>query len=319
MQWFLAGAELSKAIGQILGENGCRCAVAFWGTGARELLSPENHAARLVCNLKSGGTNPHEIERFPRNIVKQHETLHAKVYIGQSRAIVCSANVSANGLGREGGEQAHWSEAGILTDDTAAIAEWFDAIWKASRDISPEDIKNAKALWHIAQRNRPSLRSIAEFIVGGGEVPLLYPVPDTEWEYSSDDLDPEQRTQIDMSLAVARGDREAMAPGKWLLVWELSDRRRNPYWFFTGPLLEKAFHYRGERRLRDSVLMDKMPPRQPFTLTPDVVGIMRSVISQPAFTDLLATSDDEPFYTAARLKLNRRFWEACANRAAQRA
>jgi hypothetical protein len=44
-------------------------AVAFWGLGAEELLSPNRHY-RIICNLDTGSTNPEAI----RKIVNQAGT-----------------------------------------------------------------------------------------------------------------------------------------------------------------------------------------------------------------------------------------------------
>lgn len=82
--------------------------MAFWGKGAESLIFPRPPHLQIVCNLKSGATNPKVIESIPRAFVRQHDALHAKVYIGDDTAIICSANASANGLGFEGREQDLW-------------------------------------------------------------------------------------------------------------------------------------------------------------------------------------------------------------------
>jgi hypothetical protein len=48
--------------------------------------------------IKAGQTDPTEIARYIRKGVEVHNEpwLHAKVYVSPKRAVICSANVSAN-------------------------------------------------------------------------------------------------------------------------------------------------------------------------------------------------------------------------------
>jgi hypothetical protein len=78
MDCFVAGNDLSKAINEILREDTCRCAVAFWGKGARKNLATNAAQLKLICNLRSGGTNPFEIEKLLRISIRQCDTLHAR-------------------------------------------------------------------------------------------------------------------------------------------------------------------------------------------------------------------------------------------------
>jgi hypothetical protein len=185
MTTFLVGAELRKEIEDVLSEEGCRCAVAFWGAGsAAKLHGKGTGNFKLVCNLASGGTNPFEIEKLKRGNVRQCDALHAKVYLGSIRAVITSANVSANGLGLEGIEQARWIEAGVLVHDTAEISKWFDALWEKSGRIEDPHLAHAKDAWKLRQRAKPSLQSIADLDVEKGKTPLLYWLGDSDWKYN---------------------------------------------------------------------------------------------------------------------------------------
>lgn len=101
--------------------RGCdlRCAVAFWGIGATDRLFPSGvpEDARIVCELSIGSTNPEVLRAMgaPENKRLKHlEQLHAKVYISDQGAIVCSANASDNGIGFV--EVAGLVEAGVLIE-----------------------------------------------------------------------------------------------------------------------------------------------------------------------------------------------------------
>jgi len=111
---------------------------------------------KLICNLKSGATNPDTIEALRNKngvTLKQHDRLHAKVVVGSTTAVVGSANLSSNGLNLEGDELQGWEEAALLTRDATqldAIKQWFGAMWRDSRNIDDQDIEEARTKW--AQR-----------------------------------------------------------------------------------------------------------------------------------------------------------------------
>jgi hypothetical protein len=85
-------------------------AVAFWGDGATKGLGLDKkrgEVATVICNLKSGGTNPNEIrELWKANINPlQCDKLHGKVYLFDDCVIIGSSNASSNGL------RGFWGEA----------------------------------------------------------------------------------------------------------------------------------------------------------------------------------------------------------------
>ena len=144
---FLDGKAVTAEIAK-LGESSrkVKLAVAFWGDGATEKLRLGKKAS-VVCNLRSGGTNPHEIEKLTDQCVsvRQCDTLHGKVYLFDEHVIIGSSNASANGLALQGNELARWSEANILTTDRSiyeAAERWIDGL--DVRDITPSDLDAAK-------------------------------------------------------------------------------------------------------------------------------------------------------------------------------
>jgi len=135
-----------------------RCAVAFWGKDAEQFQRALGPRTQIICNLESGATNPYVIAAFLKAgiPVKTLATLHAKVYRGTDAAIVGSANCSTNGLAVEEGRG--WDEAGVQVTNQktlAAIDAWLDGMWKAARNITPADIREAKALWKLRRQGRP--------------------------------------------------------------------------------------------------------------------------------------------------------------------
>ncbi|HQX05807.1 MAG TPA: phospholipase D family protein [Zoogloea sp.] len=114
---FLSDVALSSAVHDMLATKDClNLAVAFWGHGAETEKKQTYTEVRIVCNLTMGGTNPGTvrklIERFSADNVRQLDTLHAKVLIGDDQVIVSSANISTNGVGDDAEKPATWREAG---------------------------------------------------------------------------------------------------------------------------------------------------------------------------------------------------------------
>lgn len=180
---FLDDKKLGPAIADILRGCGVRCAVAFWGTGAVEhLFGPEGlpDDARIVCDLSMESTNPKELRALgaPNSRrVKHLVGLHAKVYISDRGAIICSANASENGIGFR--DLAGLVEAGVfLAPDTngyARAAAWFRRVWRRSETLGPAALARATEAWDRRPRGGGPKRV---FPIADGVPSLLKTVAD---------------------------------------------------------------------------------------------------------------------------------------------
>lgn len=159
---FLTSSDYQQAVTALAAdEEELLAAVAFWGKEADQLICPRaGQRARLICNLDSGATNPQVIKALrkkPGVTIRQSDKLHAKVIAGAKKALVGSANLSANGLNLEGSEQSWWDEAGLLTEEPGQIAsihQWFNQQWKDSRTISDKDLLLAQQRWSQRRSGR---------------------------------------------------------------------------------------------------------------------------------------------------------------------
>lgn len=151
-------------------------AVAFWGDGADATIHPDDgKPLRVICNLRSGGTNPAVIKLLVDRAkamahvqIRQCDRLHAKLVVGPTSAIIGSANVSANGLGLEGVEVAHWLEAAIQTAERHEVhsaQEWFNQLWLSndSRPITDQDLADATEAYDKNRDGRPDYSRKAPF------------------------------------------------------------------------------------------------------------------------------------------------------------
>ncbi|WP_192459569.1 phospholipase D family protein [Musicola keenii] len=168
---FISSFEYLQAVKSIVSEeNEVRAAVAFWGNGADSIFThKKNKKVKIICNLASGATNPVVIQNLSLLSgyeLRQHDRLHAKVIVGDKKAIVGSANCSSNGLNFEGDELTGWEEAGILTEDELQISninKWFDDMWEESSYISLVDIEDAMQKWNKKRAMRSTSSSIKKF------------------------------------------------------------------------------------------------------------------------------------------------------------
>jgi len=145
---FLTGPALHKAVEAVAKSRRLRCAVAFWGNGAENLIGGfRGRDIKIICNLNHMGTNPRVIERFPRACVRRNDALHAKVYIGDAHTVVTSANASADALGFDGIGADGWIEAGIKFRTSRKVIDWFDRLWTVSGKVSDADIEAAAKAW----------------------------------------------------------------------------------------------------------------------------------------------------------------------------
>ncbi len=156
---FLASAsEIASQIQNMLEAHNpkrvFRIAVAFWGDGALEFIENTTCSYQIICNLKSGGTNPaviRSISQHPKFSIHQLNTLHAKVLIGDSGSLISSANFSINGLALKGNNSSTLNEAGVFlptkTGKHIQAIDWFEKMWSLSEVIRESDLKEADRIW----------------------------------------------------------------------------------------------------------------------------------------------------------------------------
>jgi hypothetical protein len=158
---FLDDQDLGPAIISLMAGSDVRCAVAFWGTDAADQLFPKGlpEAGQIVCDISLGCTNPQELRALgaPANPKLKHlKRLHAKVYLSDRGAIVCSANASDNGIGFA--DVAGLVEAGVFiapgSKSLGPVEAWFERIWKRSKMVDPAALARAEDAWKRRPRGR---------------------------------------------------------------------------------------------------------------------------------------------------------------------
>lgn len=152
----LHGKALSRSILNLFRAPGTlRCAVAFWGPKWATLAC--QHEAEVVLDISMGGTTQNALEAFGLNerepqatggLVTVLDGLHAKIYLGEQKAIVGSANASSRALGAKDGKPILY-EAGIeierCRDEKAYrdVEKLYEYYRQLSRSLTPDDFSKA--------------------------------------------------------------------------------------------------------------------------------------------------------------------------------
>lgn len=323
---FLTGASLREAIARVTSSNTVSCAVAFWGRGAESLIgNPDGRKVRLICNLKMGGTNPEVIETLMKAgaDIRQSDRLHAKVYIGDSQAVIASANASINGLGLEGDELSGWIETGVELPAEDALL-WFDELWKHSRPILPQDIQAARRLFRERAIVKPSRGRFADFHPTRDTFPLICGPGDDDYDYNDSEIerslgyvDDAVHEQIDNGLDIEFPEEvKLFQRGLWVLVWSpkadgMPDKRSKPSWTCSSGIhVPNAFNYKGCKPQGVVLAMDPMPP-EPFDVSEQRFrDAFNEVMARDRFAPLRDQDYEEQgsFYSTARLECMWQFW-----------
>lgn len=276
---------------------------------------------KIICNLTSGGTNPSVIETIPRHCIRHHEALHAKVYLGDDDAIVCSANASANGLGLEGQEQQAWKEAGCRTNEIIDIILWFNKLWEESAEITDELLAEAKRRWADRQRVKPSLNSFSDFDIRSGFFPLLYWEGRSDWRANEEAIirqvghfDENVQDRIGSGIQVRDPlDREILKPGTWVLCGKLTDKgtpssRTGLNWVYIGKIIEDAVQLDGESVFEPVAPLAEKPPPEPFDVDDrEFQAAFRKLIMNPKYEGLRDEKYIGPWFQPRQF-LMKDFW-----------
>ncbi len=313
---FLCGDALTLAIQKILAEPEGRFAVAFWGDGAAEKLHQRGQGDfQVICNLVSGATNPSEIRKLKRQNVRQCDTLHAKVYIGSKSLVVSSANVSTNGLGLEGVEQARWIEVGTRSDDNNSASKWFEEQWNNGRKITDGDLNKAEEAWNRRKNFRPTLLSIDDFDTSSNKLPLLTWYGEATGTVNQKVVRSYGVTKeiIENSIGISsHHDCAVLNPETWVLYWCANDEgrpyRRAPVWFYTGRFIPKAYRYKGERKYSDVVARSDVSPDLPFKFDKIATKLFYDTLMKDEFAELRSSNSGQRWFTKRRLDLMPIFW-----------
>lgn len=269
----------------LAGIHPTKIAVAYIGANWRDfLVSPERIEAVIVSPTL--GTNPHAVSEMVRFIgwEKIHflDELHAKLYIGEDRAVTGSSNLTRNGL--IGGSLLELcvelksvrsilklniifedllnrarSQYPAQTDKEARLVElerqWNNAI--SNEVISPENVSDT---------------SFSDFnLLADDQFYVLWYQPGKP-EFSED----AKKIESVICDWTTLREEDHVKLNKWVLMWRLTtknapDKRQKLYWLYIHEIIRNGVinEEHGYTTLA-AQRIDKAIPEHPFEITKDV-------------------------------------------------
>lgn len=328
---FLFGSALTLATRKVVEGNNVRIAVAFWGVDGPNrigLKTAKRTDWKVVCNLTMGGTNPSVIRNMENpgkgktNRIRHSPSLHAKVFLGETSAIVGSNNVSANGLGLEGDEQAGWSEAGVLVTEPKEllrIEEWFEELWEDAMPVDKAALEKAERAHSRARGARAQSGRLKELEPDADDFPLIDWWQEAKYITHKDEIErevgyfnQEVERQIHDGIELQHeDDLPHLFEGRWVLLWERPvngkpDKARFSWTRLSGQVARNSYSYLGENVPKTAVLASSGDDRTPpFDLKSQASSIAQ-LLGTRKYSPLRTTRYQAWF--APRLELMRQFW-----------
>lgn len=230
-----------------------RIAVAYVGSDWRSYIDPAQLHEIIVS--PTVGSNPKAIAEIAAALewdnVHFLDSLHAKIYIGATAAVIGSFNLTSNGLS---GLPTGLDEIGCVTEDAKLIAELHARL---------DDYKaKAQAMYPSIGAKRQALARLREIWDRGIKTKVLtndtqsaqlqdyLPLAADEfyvcWIWGDVELDAEVVEPGTLRDYVAFAENDEIQPDRWLLCWHVSgengapDSRRKPYWLHIDEVVSKG-------------------------------------------------------------------------------
>ena len=319
----ITNSEITKALCDV---NPTHIAVAYVGSDWDKYID-KNDLKEIIIS-PTLGSNPLAIEQIKNKIgwdfVHFLDVLHAKFYIGESKAAIGSFNLSKNGIDTDGLE-----ELGVITDDMTHI-DRLHKEFSRLKIMANEKYQNPEA----KEKKLEDLRKTWYKAVVNGIVTDRTPLPQIEnymtqncldikiiW-YRNINLEINYRKieSIDIELSKEESfnavvadkinvlETDEIESESWILKWLARtdgepDSRAKPYWFFVHQVIpngveDKDYNYTKLLLQRN----DRNVPTEPFNLDrTDVVEAFKEVLSQPEFS-VFRETDENPWSVPGALE-----------------
>jgi len=256
----IAGKDIGSTLKEL---RPTHIAVAYLGADWREYLG--NILPEEVIVSPTLGTNPYALAEIGEVLGWQNvhllKSLHAKIYLGSTEAIIGSCNLTKNGLR---GDLLH--EVAVLLTEKEAIAELRDeyhSLKDAAQDEFPtaaekqSAIHSLERLWNkactegviVADKPKNKL-TIADYTDGNDSFYVAWWGGD-EIRYNdcaldeafSDELPSGSEKPIENALPFL--DSDHIEEHKWILCWQATTKgkfygRSQPYWLYVHKIVRNG-------------------------------------------------------------------------------
>lgn len=305
----LSGKKIQKSIEKC---QPSKIAVAFIGSDWGSYLQYPDLIESIIIS-PTLGSNPYAIQDIVNKIgwsrVYFLDSLHAKIYVGNDRAVVGSANLTKNGLN---GERLFEISVEITEEkELLSLNEEFESIIKKS-NVSYPTVNSKKIklnylfdIWHkavasgVVTEGDVDLRDFSNFeLLSNDQFYVTYYKP-AESEYSK---------EVEIIKSVIANDAhflkdDDVEPNKWVLMWRITSEGKphmtaKPEWLFIHDVFENGvidddYEYTTLAIERS----DRESPTPPFELTKEVIiALKESVVKNELSQYFIQNYEVDGFY-----------------------
>lgn len=294
-----------------------KIAVAYIGSDWRTFV-PESSRLEAIIVSPTLGSNPRAISDLANRLgwdnVYFLDELHAKFYLGNTSAVIGSANLTRNGLSGDGLVELCVEVNG--SDSLKTLGNTFENLKRRAQKQYPTQqskktrLKELEKIWGAAISNRvvrnlnTSTWSIADFEpLGEDHFYVLWYQP-MECEYSDDVTAVESLIQDDIHFA--RADK--VERNKWALVWRITDsstphKTVKPSWLYIHDVFEDGVTDKGYEYPKCAIQRKDLDiPAPPFEITDDVSKAFKMAIQEEDIAKFFVQEDREVFSLAYSFK-----------------
>ncbi len=282
-----------------------KIAVAYIGIDWKNFIDPKMIDEIIIS--PTIGSNPYAIEDLANNISwdKIHflENLHAKFYIGDTFAILGSANLSKNGIDINGLDEASVKigEKSLIQDLEKYFEELKEKSHQYSEDQKKEIISKLKEKWETGKQKNiitsynankvPSFYDYEPLSKDDFYIVWYYDLyNDRDYKYSDEIND--RINDIENATHFSKNDK--IKTGKWILFWKANKKNHkiNPEWLYIDKIYKKAVTCKSEKEYKDSdkytyttvgVMWKQKHLSPPFDLDKQTIEAFRKTVQDKEF------------------------------------
>lgn len=264
-----------------------KIAVAYIGADWKMFIDDATYLEAIIVS-PTFGSNPWAITDLVKHIGWEKifflDELHAKTYVGESSAVIGSANLTSNGLGADGLVELCVEVNGNKT--LSNLNAVFDNLKEraqrqyGTRELKKARLKELEKIWGAAIANRivtnrkNSAPDFTDFeLLAEDHFYVLWYQP-VECEYS-DDVKAIESLMVD-DIHFASTDK--VEKNKWALVWRITDSNKphktaRPHWLYIHEVFENGVIDEGYGYPKCAIQRNDLDiPPYPFEIT-DIVSV----------------------------------------------
>jgi len=291
--------EIQKAISRC---KPSKIAVAYIGADWNTFIPDADRLSAIIVS-PTFGSNPRAIMDVAKQIgwEKVHflDELHAKIYIGNSSAVIGSANLTNNGLSGEGLVEL-CVEVGA-TETLKKLDATFETLRQRAQKQCPTTeskrarIRELEIVWgaafanRIARNKNNSTPAFSDFEpLGEDHFYVLWYQP-VECGYS-DDVKAIESLMVD-DIHFASTDK--VEKNKWALVWRITDsntphKSAKPHWLYIHETFENVVVDEGYEYPKCAIQRKDLDvPSPPFEITSEVALAFKKAVQEKGIAKYL--------------------------------